>query len=101
MLTITQVDAFTSEPFGGNPAAVCVLDEPRSERWMQLVAREMNVSETAFVVRGDEAYGYGGSHHPSKSICAGTRRSPAHMCCGRRASNPRIDPRGSRLEAGF
>jgi PhzF family phenazine biosynthesis protein len=57
MLAITQVDAFTSEPFGGNPAAVCVLDEPRSERWMQLVAREMNVSETAFVVRGRETFG--------------------------------------------
>jgi PhzF family phenazine biosynthesis protein len=56
MLAITQVDAFTSEPFGGNPAAVCVLDEPRSERWMQLVAREMNVSETAFVVRGRDAF---------------------------------------------
>ncbi len=57
MLAITQVDAFTSEPFGGNPAAVCVLEEPRSERWMQLVAREMNVSETAFVVRGKDAHG--------------------------------------------
>jgi len=57
MLAITQVDAFTNEPFGGNPAAVCVLDEPRSEGWMQLVAREMNVSETAFVVRGRDAFG--------------------------------------------
>jgi PhzF family phenazine biosynthesis protein len=57
MLAITQVDAFTSVPFGGNPAGVCVLDEPRSERWMQLVAREMNVSQTAFVVRGTDAYG--------------------------------------------
>lgn len=46
---IVQVDAFTSEPFRGNPAAVCVLPAPREERWMQAVAREMNLSETAFV----------------------------------------------------
>ena len=48
---IVQVDAFTSEPFAGNPAAVCILERPRDERWMQDVAREMNLSETAFVVR--------------------------------------------------
>jgi PhzF family phenazine biosynthesis protein len=47
---IWQVDAFTSEPFSGNPAAVCVLDEARPEPWMQQVAREMNLSETAFLV---------------------------------------------------
>lgn len=50
-LTIWQVDAFTSEPFAGNPAAVCVLPEPRDDAWMQAVAREMNLSETAFLVR--------------------------------------------------
>jgi len=50
-LPIVQVDAFTSEPFAGNPAAVCVLPAPREERWMQAVAREMNLSETAFLVR--------------------------------------------------
>lgn len=53
---ITQVDAFTSEPFRGNPAAVCVLDVPRDEQWMQDVAREMNLAETAFLVRDGEAY---------------------------------------------
>lgn len=50
-LTITQVDAFTSEPFGGNPAAVCLLPAPADAAWMQRVAREMNLSETAFLVR--------------------------------------------------
>ena len=49
-LTITQVDAFTDKPFSGNPAAVCVLAAPREEQWMQAVAREMNLSETAFLV---------------------------------------------------
>ena len=43
------VDAFTAKPFGGNPAAVCLLPTPRDEAWMQNVAREMNLSETAFL----------------------------------------------------
>jgi predicted PhzF superfamily epimerase YddE/YHI9 len=46
----TQVDAFTAEPFGGNPAAVCILPAPREPEWMQLVAREMNLAETAFLL---------------------------------------------------
>src|SRR3954471_20470231 len=46
---IVQVDAFTSAAFGGNPAGVCVLEQPREVEWMQLVAREMNVAETAFL----------------------------------------------------
>jgi PhzF family phenazine biosynthesis protein len=45
---IVQVDAFTSRPFAGNPAAVCVLSGPADDAWMQAVAREMNLSETAF-----------------------------------------------------
>jgi predicted PhzF superfamily epimerase YddE/YHI9 len=48
-IPIVQVDAFTCEPFTGNQAAVCVLPSVREERWMQLVAREMNLSETAFL----------------------------------------------------
>ncbi|PYJ99636.1 MAG: oxidoreductase [Verrucomicrobia bacterium] len=50
-LTIYQVDAFTDQPFAGNPAAVCLLPAPRDEAWMQNVAREMNLSETAFLHR--------------------------------------------------
>lgn len=46
---ITQVDAFTGKPFTGNPAAVCILNEAADEAWMQAVAREMNLSETAFL----------------------------------------------------
>ena len=53
---IVQVDAFTSTPFAGNPAAVCVLPEARDEQWMQAVAREMNLSETAFLVREEEGF---------------------------------------------
>jgi PhzF family phenazine biosynthesis protein len=50
-IRINQVDAFTDRRFGGNPAAVCVLTEPADERWMQNVAAEMNLSETAFAWR--------------------------------------------------
>jgi len=46
---IVSVDAFTDAPFGGNPAAVCILGETRDAGWMQRVAREMNLSETAFL----------------------------------------------------
>ncbi|MGO9227581.1 MAG: PhzF family phenazine biosynthesis protein [Bryobacteraceae bacterium] len=53
---IVQVDAFTAQPFAGNPAAVCVLSEPRPDAWMRDVAREMNLSETAFLHRQDDGY---------------------------------------------
>ncbi len=55
-LAITQVDAFTDTPFAGNPAAVCVLTEPQDEAWMQNVAREMNLSETAFLHPQQDGY---------------------------------------------
>ena len=47
--TLFTVDAFTNQPFAGNPAAVCPLDGPRDAVWMQQVALEMNLSETAFL----------------------------------------------------
>ncbi|HEY4377803.1 MAG TPA: PhzF family phenazine biosynthesis protein [Acidimicrobiales bacterium] len=47
---ISVVDAFTEQPFGGNPAAVCVLPHAADEAWMRSVAAEMNLSETAFLV---------------------------------------------------
>ncbi len=53
---IYQVDAFTSRAFSGNPAAVCLLDQPRPEEWMRAVAAEMNLSETAFLLAEGEAY---------------------------------------------
>jgi PhzF family phenazine biosynthesis protein len=53
---IVQVDAFSSRPFTGNPAAVCVLPSPRDAGWMQDVAREMNLAETAFLHPEDGGY---------------------------------------------
>jgi predicted PhzF superfamily epimerase YddE/YHI9 len=49
MIPFVQVDAFTSEAFAGNPAAVCFLPGEREAAWMQNVAREMNLAETAFL----------------------------------------------------
>jgi predicted PhzF superfamily epimerase YddE/YHI9 len=54
-----QVDAFTDEPFAGNPAAVCLLESDADAGWMQRVAAEMNLSETAFLFPGPETGRYG------------------------------------------
>jgi PhzF family phenazine biosynthesis protein len=53
---IIQVDAFADAPFRGNPAAVCLLLAPRDDVWMQSVAGEMNLSETAFLTRQDDGF---------------------------------------------
>jgi PhzF family phenazine biosynthesis protein len=55
-IRIVQVDAFTNRPFAGNPAAVCVLTAARPEQWMRDVAREMNLSETAFLAPQNGGY---------------------------------------------
>ena len=54
--SIVQVDAFTDRPFAGNPAGVCVLSGPADAGWMQQVASEMNLAETAFLYREDAGY---------------------------------------------
>ena len=50
------VDAFTDEVFGGNPAGVCVLDKQLTDEIMQKIAAENNLSETAFVLKGENRY---------------------------------------------
>ncbi|AKB82059.1 phenazine biosynthesis protein, PhzF family [Methanosarcina barkeri 3] len=55
-MRIYQVDAFTEKPFSGNPAGICVLNEKPEEKLMQNIAREMNLSETAFLVKEGEKY---------------------------------------------
>jgi predicted PhzF superfamily epimerase YddE/YHI9 len=50
------VDAFASRPFTGNPAAVCLLEGPADDAWMQAVAAEMSLSETAFVRPLEESF---------------------------------------------
>lgn len=55
-LPLWQIDAFTDRPFHGNPAAVCLLTGPRPDEWMQSVAAEMNLAETAFLLRADDGF---------------------------------------------
>ena len=51
-----QVDAFTKTAFSGNPAAICILDKPADESWMQKLALENNLSETAFLYKKENKY---------------------------------------------
>ncbi len=51
---LTIVDSFTDRPFAGNPAGVVRLDAPAPEAWMQAVAAEVNLAETAFLVPRDD-----------------------------------------------
>jgi PhzF family phenazine biosynthesis protein len=53
---IYQVDAFTTQVFSGNPAGVCLLDKARPDEWMQKMAREMNLSETAFLLPEEDGF---------------------------------------------
>ena len=55
-MRLYQVDAFTNESFKGNPAAVCLMDTPQADTWMQAFASEMNLSETAFLQPNDDYY---------------------------------------------
>jgi PhzF family phenazine biosynthesis protein len=56
-LKVFQVDAFTNKAYSGNPAAVCILSELKDDRWMQIVARELNpLSETAFLYKKKDGY---------------------------------------------
>lgn len=56
MIDIFQVDAFTDKPFKGNPAAVCILKEGKTAEWMQAVGKEMNLSETAFLLQEGDGF---------------------------------------------
>lgn len=55
-IPLSIVDAFADAPFAGNPAAVCLLDQSRPDSWLQAVAREMNLSETAFLLPEDDGW---------------------------------------------
>jgi PhzF family phenazine biosynthesis protein len=55
-ITFFHVDSFTESPFAGNPAGVCLLPSPRDGAWMQQVAFEMNLSETAFLLREQDGF---------------------------------------------
>jgi PhzF family phenazine biosynthesis protein len=55
-LRLLQIDAFTEKAFRGNPAAVCFLDGARDDAWMQSLAAEMNLSETAYLAPRNDGW---------------------------------------------
>lgn len=55
-MNIYTVDAFTSKPYSGNPAGVCILERGMPVKWMQNVAAEMNHAETAFLLKAPDGY---------------------------------------------
>ncbi|MDA8044102.1 MAG: PhzF family phenazine biosynthesis protein [Actinomycetota bacterium] len=93
-MDLVVVDAFTDAAFAGNPAAVAVLSAFPPDEWMQLVAREMNLSETAFVVARPD-----GDHDlrwftPSAEVdlCGHATLATAHVLGGRVRFHTRSGP---------
>src|SRR5256886_14454988 len=90
-MRLLTVDAFTDQPFRGNPAAVCFLDRERDAEWMQHVAAEMNLSETAFLLRRED----GGSLRwftPALEVdlCGHATLASAHALWGEKADDARV-----------
>lgn len=79
-LPLFHVGAFTDQPFTGNPAAVCLLPSWSDDRWLQLVAREMNLSETAFLVRSAEGFDLRWfTPKVEVDLCGHATLAPAHV----------------------
>jgi PhzF family phenazine biosynthesis protein len=80
LIRLFHVDAFTSVAFGGNPAAVCILDVQKDEHWMLQVAAEMNLLETAFLTAQTDGYGLRW-FTPAKevSLCGHATLASAHV----------------------
>ena len=101
MVDLIQVDAFATEPFSGNPAAVCLLDAPRSATWMQKVAAEMNLSETAFLwSRPDEEFDLRWFTPAAEvDLCGHATLASAHVLW-ERDLRPRAQPLGFHTRSG-
>jgi phenazine biosynthesis-like protein len=78
-LPLYQIDAFTSRMFGGNPAAVVLLDTFLPDRALQAIAAENNLAETHSWSRMGRLCRYGGLRQQWRSICAGMRPWRPHM----------------------
>jgi PhzF family phenazine biosynthesis protein len=100
---IFQVDAFAEGPFRGNPACVCILEEAASDAWMQSLAAEMNLSETAFVVPREETFELRWCTPSAEvELCGHATLAAAHVLweSGRRRSWPiRFETRSGELTA--
>ena len=103
-IRISQVDAFTNQKFAGNPAAVCVLSQPAEESWMQNVAAEMNLSETAFATSyraWSKLQFSAGSRLEKKSTCAVMQHWRPRMFSGRKATCQPVSRPTSETRSGL
>jgi len=79
-ISLYHVDAFTDVPFAGNPAAVCLLPSWREDRWLQGVAGEMNLSETAFLVKNSDGFDLRWfTPKVEVDLCGHATLAPAHV----------------------
>src|SRR5271170_6008604 len=79
-IPLFHVDAFTDKPFAGNPAAVCLLAEWKDDAWLQAVAREMNLSETAFLVKNADGFDLRWfTPKVEVDLCGHATLAPAHI----------------------
>ncbi len=88
-----QVDAFTGTPFRGNPAAVCLLARPREPAWMQEVAAEMNLSETAFLAEQGDGFELRWFTPTTEvDLCGHATLASAHVLweCGRKPATQKL-----------
>jgi PhzF family phenazine biosynthesis protein len=79
-IPLFHVDAFTDVPFAGNPAAVCLLPSWREDRWLQAVGMEMNLSETAFLVKNADGFDLRWfTPKVEVDLCGHATLAPAHV----------------------
>ena len=100
-IPLYQVDAFTSELFGGNPAAVCPLPEWLPDETLQAIAVENNLSETAFYMPAEDGYHLRWfTPEIEVDLCGHATLATAHVilnCLGSDADHVRFDSRGGEL----
>lgn len=93
-LPLFQVDAFTDHPFSGNPAAICLLDNERNVDWMQAVAAEMNLSETAFLLEQDDGFSLRWFTPTTEvDLCGHATLAAAHVLWEQRLLTPETEAR--------
>src|SRR5262245_690846 len=87
-IPLFHVDAFADKPFAGNPATVCILDQPKDDAWMQTVAAEMNLSETAFIQATDKGFNLGWlTPKVEVDLCGHATLASAHVLWSERVAS--------------
>lgn len=105
-LRIYQVDAFTAKPFAGNPAGVCFPEKPMDDQWMRNVAAEMNLAETAFLLKTTDGWNLRWfTPTVEVDLCGHATLAAAHVLAEtgflKSGDKAVFDTRSGRLTAGF